>query len=145
MKQLDVDAPFPVSDDVETLYVKLSWDSKSFKVLDSAPPCLNPSLPLSPPRSPLAAIPAARGRSRRALPTPDPAMLLGASQGEARRSRTPRGSAAEAASLRSETKLSASKSLNAKRRGVAARTPGVRKKLQLCSESPRRTASPNRM
>ncbi|MEQ2223636.1 hypothetical protein ILYODFUR_038601, partial [Ilyodon furcidens] len=38
-------------------------------------------------------------------------------------------------SLHSVTKLSASKCLSAKRRNATERTPGVRKKLRLCSES----------
>ena len=43
--------------------------------------------------------------------------------------------AAEAESLHSATKLSASKCLSAKRRDASARTPGVRKKLELSGES----------
>lgn len=149
MKQLDAAAPFPVSDDNETLYVKLSWDSKTFKVMDSAlvaSPArhLNPSLPPSSPRSPPAATLAAGGPSRRALPTPDPGVLRSVALGEARRSRAAASvgktaAALEAESLHSETKMSASKCLSAKRRDAAARTPGVRKKLQLCSESPSTT------
>uniref|UniRef100_A0A8D0CS36 Origin recognition complex subunit 1 n=1 Tax=Sander lucioperca TaxID=283035 RepID=A0A8D0CS36_SANLU len=47
VKRLDGAAPFP-DGDRDALYVKLSWDSKTFKVLDSelAPPsCPKPSLP----------------------------------------------------------------------------------------------------
>ncbi|XP_070765430.1 origin recognition complex subunit 1 [Enoplosus armatus] len=152
VKHLDGAAPFPDSDDKDTLYVKLSWDSKTFKVADSAlvdagaselapasspPPRPRPSLPPSPPCSPPAAAPASRGSSRRALPTPDLAIMRRASSGEVRYSRATmsagKAGAAEAESLHSATKLSASKCLSAKRRNASARTPGVRKKLELSS------------
>ncbi|KAM9763096.1 LOW QUALITY PROTEIN: origin recognition complex subunit 1 [Menidia menidia] len=145
VKHLDAAAPFPDSEDKETLYVKLSWDSKAFGVVDSAlvesgcnsPPCSKPSLPPSPPRSPPAAAPASRGPPRRALPTPDLTVMRRAAMAEVRCSRVSVSAgkaAAEAESLHSATKLSASKCLSAKRRGLSARTPGVRKKLQLNSE-----------
>lgn len=143
MKHLDGPEPFPDSGDRDTLYVKLSWDSKAFKMVDpgvlgSSPPP-EPSLPLSPPRSPSAAAPASRGPVRRALPTPDPAVIHRASSVEVRCSRVTmsagRAVAAEAESLHSATKLSASKCLSARRREATARTPGVRKRLQLSSES----------
>lgn len=149
VKHLDGAAPFPVSGDRNTLYVKLSWDSKAFKAVDpslvdpaaqssSPPPPSKPSLPPSPPCSPPAAAPASRGPVRRALPTPDPAVLRRAASGEVRYSRATAsagkvGHTAEAESLHSATKLSASKCLSAKRRGSTERTPGVRKKLELCS------------
>ncbi|XP_071342719.1 origin recognition complex subunit 1 isoform X2 [Trachinotus anak] len=157
VKHLDGAAPFPDSDDKDTLYVKLSWDSKSFKAVDSAvvesasepapasslpPPSPTsrpkPSLPSSPPCSPPAAAPASRGPSRRALPTPDPTIMRKASLGEVRYRRATMsagkaGAAAEAESRHSATKLSASKCLSAKRRNASARTPGVRKKLELSS------------
>uniref|UniRef100_A0A671VSM5 Origin recognition complex subunit 1 n=1 Tax=Sparus aurata TaxID=8175 RepID=A0A671VSM5_SPAAU len=141
VKHLDGAAPFPDSVDKDTLYVKLSWDSKTFRAVDSAlveqdrPPCPKPSLPPSPPCSPLAAAPGSRGPSRRALPTPDLAVLRRALSGEVRRGRATmsagKAGAAEAESLHSATKLSASKCLSAKRRDASARTPGVRKKLEL--------------
>ncbi|KAM8745451.1 origin recognition complex subunit 1 [Acanthopagrus schlegelii] len=141
VKHLDGAAPFPDSVDKDTLYVKLSWDSKTFRAVDSAlveqdrPPCPKPSLPPSPPCSPPAAAPGARGPSRRALPTPDLAVLRRALSGEVRRGRATmsagKAGAAEAESLHSATKLSASKCLSAKRRDASARTPGVRKKLEL--------------
>ncbi|KAM9358455.1 origin recognition complex subunit 1 [Symphorus nematophorus] len=150
VKHLDAAAPFPDSGDKDTLYVKLSWDSKTFCALDSAlvdsapastppprPP--KPSLPPSPPCSPAAAAtaPASRGPSRRALPTPDLAIMRRAMSGETRSSRATmsagRPAAAEAESLHSATKLSASKCLSAKRRNATAGTPGVRKKLELSS------------
>uniref|UniRef100_A0A671VU15 Origin recognition complex subunit 1 n=1 Tax=Sparus aurata TaxID=8175 RepID=A0A671VU15_SPAAU len=115
--------PFPDSVDKDTLYVKLSWDSKTFRAVDSAlveqdrPPC----------------------PSRRALPTPDLAVLRRALSGEVRRGRATmsagKAGAAEAESLHSATKLSASKCLSAKRRDASARTPGVRKKLELSPDN----------
>lgn len=151
VKHLDGAAPFPDSDDKDTLYVKLSWDSKTFKVVDAAvvesqpapasspPPHPKPSLPPSPPCSPPAAAPASRGPSRRALPTPDPTIMRKAASGEVRYSRTTmsagKAGPLEAESRHSATKLSASKCLSDKRRNASARTPGVRKKLELSSES----------
>ncbi|CAJ1059496.1 origin recognition complex subunit 1 isoform X1 [Xyrichtys novacula] len=146
VKHLDGSAPFPDPGDPDSLYVKLSWDSKTFKVVDSAlvnpdpapASCPKPSLPPSPPCSPPAAAPASRGLARRALPTPDPSVMRRAALGEVRYSRASASAgkacyAAEAESLHSATKLSASKCLSAKRRNAMERTPGVRKKLELCS------------
>ncbi|MED6270720.1 hypothetical protein CHARACLAT_013222, partial [Characodon lateralis] len=142
VKHLDTAAPFPDSEDKETLYVKLSWDTRTFRDVDSslvesAPPRPpNPSLPPSPPLSPPAATPASRGPGRRALPAPDPAVLRRAASGGVRYSRASASAGkatAEAESLHSVTKLSASKCLSAKRRNATERTPGVRKKLRLCS------------
>ncbi|XP_008404703.1 origin recognition complex subunit 1 [Poecilia reticulata] len=103
VRHLEAAAPFPVSADGDTFYVKLSWDSRTFRPVD-------PSL-------------------RRALPAPDPAVMRGATATPAS-SRKP---GAEAESLHSLTKLSASKCLSAKRRGATQRTPGIRKRLQLSS------------
>ncbi|XP_060890620.1 origin recognition complex subunit 1 isoform X2 [Labrus mixtus] len=151
VKHVDGKAPFPDAGDRDALYVKLSWDSKNFQVVDSAlvdsaaappssfpPPPPKPSLPPSPPCSPPAAAPASRGPARRALPTPDPAVMRRVASGEVRYSRATASAgkpchAAEAESLHSATKLSASKCLSARRRNTTARTPGVRKKLALCS------------
>lgn len=62
-----------------------------------------------------------------------------AATGEVRHSRATvsagKAGPAEAESLHSATKLSASKCLSARRRNSSARTPGVRKKLELSSES----------
>ncbi|KAF1385274.1 hypothetical protein PFLUV_G00106020 [Perca fluviatilis] len=146
VKRLDGAAPFP-DGDRDVLYVKLSWDSKTFKVLDSElapesplpppPSCPKPSLPPSPPCSPPAAAPASRGPARRALPTPDFAIMRRAAAGEVKVGRATmsarKASAAEAESLHSATKQSASKCLSSKRRTASARTPGVRKKLELSS------------
>nr|XP_043899295.1 origin recognition complex subunit 1 isoform X2 [Solea senegalensis] len=143
VKHLDGAAPFPDSDDKDTLFVKMSWDSKIFRVVPSAvvdpasepapafspPPRSKPSLPPSPPCSPPAATPTSRRVSRRTLSTPEPAEVRcswgSMSTGKVR--------SLEAESHHSATKLSASKCLSATRRKASARTPGVRKKLQLCS------------
>ncbi|XP_074492482.1 origin recognition complex subunit 1 isoform X2 [Sebastes fasciatus] len=147
VKHLDGAAPFPDSGDGDTLYVKLSWDSKAFKVLDSAlveselapapsaPPRPKSSLPPLSPCSPPAAAPASRGPARRAMPTPDLAVMRRAASGEVRYSRATmsagKAGTAEAESLHSATKLSTSKCLSAKRRNASASTPGVCKKLEL--------------
>lgn len=146
---LDGAAPFPDSEDRDTLYVKLSWDSKSFKVVDptstdsdapgsSPSPYPRPSLPPSPPCSSPASAPESRGPPRRALPTPDLGIMRRASSVEVRCSRLTmsagRVTTSEAESLHSATKLSASKCLSAKRREASVRTPGVRKRLELSSE-----------
>lgn len=149
MKQVDGAAPFPAAGDRDTLYVKVSWDTKTFRALDAA--VVNPStpdpspvrhcrvsLPPAPPGSPPAAAPASRGPARRALPTPDLAVMRRAATLEVRSSRVTmsagRGDPAEAESLHSATKLSASKCLSAKRRDAMARAPAIRKRLQLSSE-----------
>lgn len=150
VKQLDGAAPFPPPGDRDVLYVKVSWDTKRFRVLDSAvvspstpvgSPVLRPkaSLPPSPPSSPPpAAAAASRGPARRALPTPDLAVMRRAATLEVQCSGATMGARqadpAEAESLHSATKLSASKCLSAKRRDATARTPGVRKRLELSSE-----------
>uniref|UniRef100_A0AAQ4QFX0 Origin recognition complex subunit 1 n=1 Tax=Gasterosteus aculeatus aculeatus TaxID=481459 RepID=A0AAQ4QFX0_GASAC len=93
---------------------------------------------LAPASSPPPPALASRGPARRALPTPDLTVMRRAAQGEARGGRATasagKARAAEAESLHSSTKLSASKCLSAKRRNASARTPGVRKKLELSSE-----------
>ncbi|KAK1897588.1 Origin recognition complex subunit 1 [Dissostichus eleginoides] len=80
VQRLDGAAPFPDSDDQDTLYVKLSWDSKTFKSVDSAQALLDAPCPLR-------ISPSCAGQ----LPG------------------------------------------NAKRRNAFARTPGIRKKLELSS------------
>nr|XP_029489128.1 origin recognition complex subunit 1 isoform X2 [Oncorhynchus nerka] len=134
------DTPFPEPGTKDTLYVKLSWDTKAFNVLDpvlmqdtpaSTPP--KPALPLFPPCASPAATPVSRGPVRRALPTPDPTVMRRAGSVSDTRATMSAGkrSTLEAESIHSASKLSASKILSAKRRGSAADTPGVRKKLQL--------------
>lgn len=149
VKHLDAAAPFPPPGDADALYVKLSWDTKAFRVVDSAlvnpstPDAAparhgNPSLPPSPPSSPPAAAPASRGPARRALPTPDLSVMRRAATLEVRCSRVTMSAGGaepvEAESLHSATKLSASKCLSAKRREATARKPGIRKRLELSSE-----------
>ncbi|KAM6962432.1 origin recognition complex subunit 1 [Aplochiton taeniatus] len=146
VKHLSGPEPFPeAANRQDTLYVKLSWDTKAFKVLDAAlmgdtlgpfspSPCPKPSLPPSPPCSPLA-MSVSRGPAHRALPTPDPMVMWRA--GSAAHSRgcvsADKMANSEAESIHSTSKLSAAKSLSAKRRGNVAGTPGVRKKLELFS------------
>ena len=146
-------APFPDVDRQEVLYVKLSWNTKVFKVvtpeqietataaaprLVPTPGRLRPALPPSPPCSPaLAATPRSRAPSRRALPTPDPMVMnrAAAAGGHGVRGTASAGKmVAEAESMHSASKISASKCLSGKRRSCVARTPGVRKKLELSSE-----------
>ncbi|CAF94103.1 unnamed protein product, partial [Tetraodon nigroviridis] len=146
VKHLEAQAPFPAPGAGDTLYVKLSWDTKTFRVVDSAvvnpsPPDSaparrpKPSLPPSPPSSPPAAAPAPRGPAGRALPTPDLAVMRRAATLRVPCSKATmsagRAEPTEAESLHSSTKLSASKCLSARRRDAAARTPGIRKRLQL--------------
>nr|XP_046156128.1 origin recognition complex subunit 1 [Oncorhynchus gorbuscha] len=119
------DTPFPEPGTKDTLYVKLSWDTKAFNVLD---PVLMQDIPASTPPPPVS-----RGLVRRALPTPDPTVMRRAGSVSDTRATMSAGkrSTLEAESIHSASKLSASKILSAKRRGSAADTPGVRKKLQL--------------
>ncbi|KAM9410671.1 origin recognition complex subunit 1 isoform 2-T2 [Pholidichthys leucotaenia] len=153
VKHVDAAAPFPDSSDKDTLYVKLSWDSKTFRKVDPSPvesfssvrhP--KPSLPPSSPSSLNAVTPTSRGSSRHVLPMPDPVVMRAAMSGEVTLSRTSRsaskGGSAEAESLHLASKLSASKSLSAKRRSTVARTPGVRKRLEL--SSPEKSTSGNK-
>ena len=133
--------------------MKLSWNAKVFKAVTpeqmetAAVPCLaSPpgrlriALPPSPPCSPPtpAATPRSRAPPRRALPTPDPMVMNRAAAvgGHGTRGTASAGKmlAAEAESMHSASKLSASKCLSGKRRTSVARTPGVRKKLELSSE-----------
>ncbi|CAL8309889.1 unnamed protein product [Lota lota] len=141
VKFLSAEAPFPEGDRQEVLYVKLSWNTKVFKAVKPeqmdtvagprlAPP---PPLPCSPPA---AATPRSRAPSRRALPTPDlMVMNRAAAVGGFVRGTVSAGKLmeAEAESMHSASKLSASKCLSAKRRSSVTRTPGVRKKLELSS------------
>ncbi|KAM4628678.1 origin recognition complex subunit 1 [Polymixia lowei] len=148
VKHLPAATPFPDGDSKATLYVKLSWDTKTFKVPDpalmegtvdpaptSTPPRPKSALPPSPPECPPAATPRSQARPRHALPTPDPTVMhraasAGHSWGSASVGKM---GPSEAESMHSASKLSASKCLSAKRRAGTARTPGVRKKLQLSS------------
>ncbi|CDQ92627.1 unnamed protein product [Oncorhynchus mykiss] len=134
------DTPFPEPGTKDTLYVKLSWDTKAFNVLDpvlmqdtsaSTPP--KPAPPLFTPCASPTATPVSRGPVHHALPTPDPTVMRRAGSVSDTRATMSAGkrSTLEAESIHSASKLSASKILSAKRRGSAADTPGVRKKLQL--------------
>ncbi|KAJ0032882.1 hypothetical protein NQD34_002963 [Periophthalmus magnuspinnatus] len=144
-------APFPSAADADVFFVKLSWTSRSFRVFSepvrspspraaSLPPFPPLSSLCTPPRSALCSPGSAPcspappscppdGSAPRCLPTPDPNVMKKASSGLSMS--TGKLHAQEAESLHSANKMSASKCLSAKRRGSAARTPGVRKKLQL--------------
>uniref|UniRef100_A0A8D3D0M3 Origin recognition complex subunit 1 n=1 Tax=Scophthalmus maximus TaxID=52904 RepID=A0A8D3D0M3_SCOMX len=118
VQHLDRAAPFPDSGDKDTLFVKLSWDSKTFRELESAAPVASP-----PPPTP---------------PLPKPSLPPSAASGEVRGGRATASAGkvgvTEAESLHLASRLSASKCSSARRRKAIARTPGVRKKLQLSSE-----------
>lgn len=146
---ISAEAPFPEGNQMEVLYVKLSWNTKVFKavkpemmetvavpILASPPRHSYPALPPSPPCSPaVAATPRSRAPSRRALPTPDPTVMSRAAVGGPGRATMSAGKmrVSEAESMHSASKMSAAKCLSAKRRSNFARTPGVRKKLELCN------------
>uniref|UniRef100_A0A8C4ZNU3 Origin recognition complex subunit 1 n=1 Tax=Gadus morhua TaxID=8049 RepID=A0A8C4ZNU3_GADMO len=122
VKFIPVGAPFPDVDRQEVLYVKLSWNTKVFKVV--TPEQIETAT-------------AAAAPSRRALPTPDPMVMnrAAAAGGHGVRGTASAGKmVAEAESMHSASKISASKCLSGKRRSCVARTPGVRKKLELSSE-----------
>uniref|UniRef100_A0A8C2KXK2 Origin recognition complex subunit 1 n=1 Tax=Cyprinus carpio TaxID=7962 RepID=A0A8C2KXK2_CYPCA len=111
----------------DILFVKLLWDTKSFKALD-------PEL-MQPPQSPKSPPPSSRGPQTRALPTPDLSVMKRAMSGTLTRGSMSTGkmNSSEAESLHSASKLSAAKALSAKRRSRASSGPHVRKKLDLCS------------
>ncbi|KAL1022810.1 hypothetical protein UPYG_G00032600 [Umbra pygmaea] len=138
VQHIPASAPFPESPTRDTLYVKLSWDTKTFKELDPAlmqdtlvpaspPPRPKPFPHCSPPTASLLS------RAGRSLPTPDPMVMRRAGSAVPARVTMSAGKMGtnEAESVHSAAKLSASKTLSAKRRGRTAVTPGVRKKLQL--------------
>ncbi|XP_045061374.1 origin recognition complex subunit 1 isoform X1 [Coregonus clupeaformis] len=134
------DTPFPEPGTKDTLYVKLSWNTKAFNVLDPvlmqdtpASPPPKPALPQFPPCSSPVAAPVSRGPVRHTLPTPDPTVMRRAGSVSDTRATMSAGKMVtrEAESSHSASKLSASKILSAKRRDSAADTPGVRKKLHL--------------
>uniref|UniRef100_A0A9J7Z0V7 Origin recognition complex subunit 1 n=1 Tax=Cyprinus carpio carpio TaxID=630221 RepID=A0A9J7Z0V7_CYPCA len=120
----------------DILFVKLLWDTKSFRALD-------PEL-MQPPQSPKSPPPSSRGPQTRALPTPDPSVMKRAMSGILTRGSMSTGkmSSSEAESLHSASKLSAAKALSAKRRSQAVSGPQVRKKLDLCSECHTAPATP---
>lgn len=121
--------PFPEGKSKDMLFVKHSWDTKSFQAVD-------PEL-IEPPPSPKSPPPSSRGPQARPLPTPDPSIMKRAITGAITRGSMSTGkmSSTEAESLHSASKLSAAKALSAKRRSRASSGPHVRKKLELCSPS----------
>ncbi|XP_077390771.1 origin recognition complex subunit 1 isoform X2 [Festucalex cinctus] len=145
VKHLDGPAPFPDSSDKDILYFKFSWDAKTFKIVDSAavlptsvpPRCPRPCHPNSSPSSQPPATPASRKANQRGLPTLDPASAhLRYTESTMRA-----GEVGGLESLHSMSKLSASKCLNTKRRNASARTPAVRKRLEL--HSPEKKSLPS--
>ncbi|XP_052455645.1 origin recognition complex subunit 1 isoform X2 [Carassius gibelio] len=129
IEYVPVEDPFPVGKSRDILFVKLLWDTKSFKALD-------PEL-MQPPQSPKSPPPSTRRPQIRALPTPDLSVMKRATSGILTRGSMSTGkmSSSEAESLHSASKLSAAKALSAKRRSRAVSGPHVRKKLDLCSPS----------
>ncbi|XP_034036666.1 origin recognition complex subunit 1 [Thalassophryne amazonica] len=150
VKHVEAASPFPDCKDEDTLFVKLSWDKKSFKAVDAAvvegsvaPSLVKRSLSPSPPCSLPAATPVSRHHARHALPAPDLAVMhraSSASYGAVNGGSGQCGAAVEAESLHSTSKISASKCLSSKRRNAASRAPSVRKKLEL--NSPDKNTSP---
>ncbi|XP_028856628.1 origin recognition complex subunit 1 [Denticeps clupeoides] len=147
VKHIKVEAPFPETQTNNTLYVKLSWDTKTFKAIDmgltkpwdtvTTPPKQGTQSPVvESPKSPPPSASSQRGPALRALPTPDPTVMRRASSTSSYTSRTMSTGkirSREAESIHSASKLSASKLLSEKRRGRATSGPAVRKKLELSS------------
>ncbi|XP_016389856.1 origin recognition complex subunit 1-like [Sinocyclocheilus rhinocerous] len=129
IEYVPVEDPFPKGKSKGILFVKLLWDTKSFRAL-------NPEL-MQPPQSSKSPPPSSHGTQTRALPTPDLSVMKRAMSGILTRGSMSTGkmSSSEAESLHSASKLSAAKALSAKRRSRAVSGPHVRKKLDLCSPS----------
>ncbi|KAL2089744.1 hypothetical protein ACEWY4_014432 [Coilia grayii] len=156
VKHVPGEQPFPDDAKKETLFVKLSWDTKVFKQFepDFMKPFENVMTPpkqilQSPPRespvsTPPPKTPTTRGTTPRALPTPDPMVMKRADCA----TYTPytrgcmstgRRNSREAESIHSASKLSASKLMSGKRRGRITSEPGIRKKLELSSPGKKMT------
>nr|XP_061791219.1 origin recognition complex subunit 1-like [Nerophis lumbriciformis] len=143
VKHLDGATPFPdYIKNKDTLYVKCSWDTKTFKMVDSALlssstfPCLTgPCDSNSSSRSSPTATPVSRRVKRRALPTPDPIIIQQATLADVQHTEVTMSALKEChlESSDSATLLSASRFLTTKRRNASARAPGVRKRLELHS------------
>ncbi|KAK2889257.1 hypothetical protein Q8A67_014632 [Cirrhinus molitorella] len=129
IEYIPAEDPFPEGKSKDILFVKLLWDTKSFRAVD-------PEL-MQPPQSPKSPPPSSRAPQTRALPTPDLSIMKRAMSGTLTRGSLSTGkmSSSEAESLHSASKLSAAKALSAKRRSRASSGPHVRKKLDLCSPS----------
>uniref|UniRef100_A0A8B9KKE3 Origin recognition complex subunit 1 n=1 Tax=Astyanax mexicanus TaxID=7994 RepID=A0A8B9KKE3_ASTMX len=108
--QIPAEAQFPDGASKDTLFVKLLWDTKAFRILDTEL-FQSPQSPRSPP-------PAQRAPRLRSLPTPDPSVMKRAMTGIATRGSMSTGkiNSTEAESAHSASKLSAAKVLNVKRR-----------------------------
>ncbi|KAG9277287.1 origin recognition complex subunit 1 [Astyanax mexicanus] len=131
--QIPAEAQFPDGASKDTLFVKLLWDTKAFRILDTEL-FQSPQSPRSPP-------PAQRAPRLRSLPTPDPSVMKRAMTGIATRGSMSTGkiNSTEAESAHSASKLSAAKVLNVKRRSRVSSNPTIRKKLDLCSPSKKLT------
>ncbi|XP_066521037.1 origin recognition complex subunit 1 isoform X2 [Hoplias malabaricus] len=127
VKQIPAQDPFPEDESKDTLFVKLVWDTKSFRVLDGEL--------FQPAQSPMSPPPSRRAPRVRALPTPDPSVLKRAMSGISTRGSMSTGKmvSTEAESAHSASKLSAAKILNMKRISRVSSNPNIRKKLDLCS------------
>ncbi|KAM9483331.1 origin recognition complex subunit 1 [Clarias gariepinus] len=136
IKHVPAEAPFPDDESKNTLFVKLTWDSKKFQVMD--PELINPP---APPQSPESPPPPQLSLRLRALPTPDPSVMKRAMSGVMTRGSMSTGKLGsnEAESAHSASKLSAAKLLNVKRRGRVSSNPNIRKKLDLCSPAKKLT------
>ncbi|XP_035379851.1 origin recognition complex subunit 1 isoform X2 [Electrophorus electricus] len=121
VKHIPAADPFPDNESEDTLFVKLIWDTKTFR-----------KMPPPVPKSPSPSVPVTRAR---ALPTPDPTVMKRAMAGLHPHSCMSTGKigTAEAESAHSASKLSAAKILNVKRRSRVSSNPNIRKKLELCS------------
>uniref|UniRef100_A0A3B4DR05 Origin recognition complex subunit 1 n=2 Tax=Pygocentrus nattereri TaxID=42514 RepID=A0A3B4DR05_PYGNA len=133
VKHIPAQAPFPDRENKDTLFVKLVWDTKAFRIMD-------PEL-FQPPQSPKSPPPYQHAPRVRALPTPDPTVMKRAMIGVHTRSSMSTGKmgTSEAESAHSASKLSAAKVLNMKRRSRISSNPNIRKKLDLCSPSKKLT------
>uniref|UniRef100_A0A8C9TMW0 Origin recognition complex subunit 1 n=1 Tax=Scleropages formosus TaxID=113540 RepID=A0A8C9TMW0_SCLFO len=127
VEHLPPDASFPETGQKGTLYFKLCWDTKAFKVVDAEGRHLDDKTPL---------VSVSVAPTTRVLPTPDATVMKRALSVTLSRVSASAGklAASEVESGHSASKLSASKFLSRRRRGSCDSTPGVRKKLDLNSE-----------
>ncbi|KPP60439.1 hypothetical protein Z043_121564 [Scleropages formosus] len=132
VEHLPPDASFPETGQKGTLYFKLCWDTKAFKVVDAEGRHLDDKTPL---------VSVSVAPTTRVLPTPDATVMKRALSVTLSRVSASAGklAASEVESGHSASKLSASKFLSRRRRGSCDSTPGVRKKLDLNSPNKKLT------
>ncbi|XP_077574053.1 origin recognition complex subunit 1 [Stigmatopora nigra] len=137
VKHLNGPAPFPDhSNDKDTLYVKLSWDTKAFKIIDSALFSSSnlPSWTKSSSCSSHTVAPVSRTVKRRALSTPDSSVIQQASSSNLQNTEgtmdTLNDDFLKVESLHSPTRLSASNFLRTKISNASARGQRVCKQLE---------------